>query len=349
MPGERTGLARRQWLRAGMAALAVLCLAVAGDAALARRKVPPPEPQPAIALPKELFGAGEIAHPPATDFAKWTDMLARYEKERRQEQALCDAGDCALVRWRDFLATLANKEPMEQLRAVNDYLNRLPYRTDLENYGAEDYWATPREFFAKGGDCEDYAIAKYLSLRALGWPAERLRIVVVHDNTRDLVHAALIAYHGGSGYLLDIEINQVTDQRAVARYMPIFAISETGWWSYQSGTPAVAAVSVVKITAAVPPKPPEWRSLTMRHKPGHAARAVARPGQRALAQHAGLSRPWRSPHMKHEARRVVKPAPRPVPTEPVIVVDANSVKPADPFVAAAPGERLEEMFEPAAQ
>ena len=139
-------MARRQWLRAGMAALAVLCLAVAGDAALARRKVPAPEPQPAIALPKELFGAGEIAHPPATDFAKWTDMLARYEKERRQEQALCDAGDCALVRWRDFLATLANKEPMEQLRAVNDYLNRLPYRTDLENYGAEDYWATPREF-----------------------------------------------------------------------------------------------------------------------------------------------------------------------------------------------------------
>ncbi|MGH7004879.1 MAG: hypothetical protein ACREIP_13110, partial [Alphaproteobacteria bacterium] len=74
--------------------------------------------------------------------------------------------------------------------------------------------------------------AKYLSLRALGWPAERLRIVIVHDRERNLVHAALVAYYDNNAYLLDIEIAAVTDHRRVGRYVPIFAISEKGWWSY---------------------------------------------------------------------------------------------------------------------
>ena len=161
-------------------------------------------------------------------------MLARYERERKLERADCRQGNCALVRWREFLATIRHAPPMTQLKAVNDYLNRIAYVADIENYGVDDYWATPRQFFAKGGDCEDYAIAKYLSLRALGWPAERLRIAVVNDTDRDLVHAALVVYHRGAGYVLDIEIPEVTDQRKVPRYKPIFAIGETGWWSFDT-------------------------------------------------------------------------------------------------------------------
>lgn len=92
--------------------------------------------------------------------------------------------------------------------------------------------------FARGGDCEDYAIAKYLSLRSLGWPPERLRIVVVQDRLRDLVHAVLVAADGDAGYLLDIEITDVIEHRRAARYAPIFAISETAWWSFSQ--PAVA-------------------------------------------------------------------------------------------------------------
>jgi predicted transglutaminase-like cysteine proteinase len=296
VPGANRGTARH-WRRAGLAALAVVTLAIAGDASLARRKVPPAEPSAPKSIPTDLFGAGEIAHPPATDFAKWTETLARYERERRQETALCETGDCALARWREFLATLKGLDAPAQLRAVNAYFNRLPYRTDLENYGSEDHWATPRELFAKGGDCEDYAIAKYLSLRALGWPAERLRVAVVHDNARDLVHAALIAYHGGNAYLLDIEIAEVTNHRDVARYVPIFAISETGWWSYRPAAPVEVAKAVGRVAASTPPPPPvvEWRSLHIRHKPGRPAKLAAR-APRILA--------WRSPHMKHMPRLV---------------------------------------------
>ena len=229
------------WAACAAAPLLAVWALAAATPAEARRKITAPETPPSLA-PADLFGFPAKTYPPARNFAKWNDTMARYARERRGERALCKRGDCALQRWREFLATVKRAPPLVQLKAVNDYLNRLPYVTDAENYGVEDHWATPREFFARGGDCEDYAIAKYLSLRALGWPAERLRIVVVHDRARDLVHAALVAYHRGAGYLLDIEIPEITDQRRVGRYMPIFAIGESGWWSYNSAPADVAPV-----------------------------------------------------------------------------------------------------------
>lgn len=347
MPGAFAGSARRQGQLAVLAAVAALVFAVAGDAALARRD-PPAEPA-ALAVPADLFGAGEVAHPPAIDFAKWTETMARYERERRQERALCDAGDCALVRWREFLETLRGQDAPAQLRAVNAYFNKLPYRTDIENYGAEDYWATPRELFARGGDCEDYAIAKFLSLRALGWPAERLRVAVVHDNARDLVHAALIAFHGGNAFVLDIEIAEVTDHRQIARYAPIFSISENGWWSYKVPSAVEAATAVVKATERAAERPPARAaapapklSLHLRHKLGRPAKLAARTPPPVQA--------WRSPHLKHEPRRIATARP----TFADVLRAATSPERAPPApereVAvereAEPGERIEEMFLP---
>ncbi|MBL8665528.1 MAG: transglutaminase-like cysteine peptidase [Candidatus Odyssella sp.] len=347
MRGAKTGSTRRQWRRAVPAAMAALAIAVAGEAALARTG-PAPE-RAAPVLPADLFGVGEIAHPPAAGFAKWTETMARYARERGREKALCEAGDCALSRWREFLETLRGRDAPAQLRAVNAYFNRLPYRTDLENYGVEDYWATPRELFARGGDCEDYAIAKFLSLRALGWPAERLRVAVVHDNARDLVHAALIAYHGGNAWVLDIEIAEVTEHRAIARYVPIFAISENGWWSYAAPSAAEAAAALAKAAErprererAVAAEPP--RSPHLRHKPARAARLAARAPRPIEA--------WRALHLKHAPPRVAQ-AP---PAFDAVLRAATSPARTPPAPAATreneredvalPGERLEEMFRP---
>ena len=353
MPGKNGVRARGRLRLAALAGIAALSMAL-GGAVVARGKLPPAEPA-ALVLPPDLFGAGEIAHPPATDFAKWTETMARYERERPREKALCEAGDCALVRWREFLETLRGQPPLRQLAAVNAYLNRVAYRTDQDNYGAEDYWATPRELFARGGDCEDYAIAKYLSLRALGWPAERLRVAVVHDNARDLVHAALIAYHGGDAYVLDIEFPAVTDHRKIARYAPIFSISENGWWSYKALSPVEAAAALAKAAerpaerkteraAAKPPEP--QRSPHLRHKLGRPAKLAARAAPPAFA--------WRSPHMKHEPRRSASAQPSFAEvlrsaTDPAHAPSAPSVAPPAPERTAEPGERLEEVFLPGAR
>lgn len=341
VPGAEKGSARRS-RRALIAAVAALA-AVAGAAA-AREKLPPA----ASAIPADLFGAGAVAHPPAADFAKWTDTMARYARERRQEQAACAAGDCALVRWRAFLETLRGAAPLHQLAAVNAYINRAAYRSDQDNYGVEDYWATPRELFARGGDCEDYAIAKYLSLRALGWPAERLRVAVVRDTARDLVHAALIAYHGGTGYVLDIEIPEVTDHRKIARYAPIFAIGESGWWSYDALPPAEGAAPVAQRAERAAPRisavPAPPRSPHLRHPLGRPAKRAVRAEAHAHA--------WRSPHLKHAPRRPAKAHPSfaavlRAATDPAHAPPAPA--PRAPEAVAEPGERLEELFLPGAR
>jgi predicted transglutaminase-like cysteine proteinase len=63
------------------------------------------------------------------------------------------------------------------LTRSNDFFNQIPYMTDLRHWGADDYWATPVESLGSlGADCEDYAVAKYLTLKALGVPIDRLRI-----------------------------------------------------------------------------------------------------------------------------------------------------------------------------
>jgi len=65
-----------------------------------------------------------------------------------------------------------------QLRPVNGFFNGVRSVEDRIQWGVDDYWATPAEFLASaGGDCEDYAMAKYFALKELGVPAGRLRLV----------------------------------------------------------------------------------------------------------------------------------------------------------------------------
>jgi predicted transglutaminase-like cysteine proteinase len=83
----------------------------------------------------------------------------------------------------------------ELLRSVNGYFNRSRAIVDLEHWGVEDYWATPAEFLASGGgDCEDYAIAKYFTLKELGVPASRLRLVYVRTWRSNAAHMVLAYY-----------------------------------------------------------------------------------------------------------------------------------------------------------
>ncbi|MDJ0949505.1 MAG: transglutaminase-like cysteine peptidase [Alphaproteobacteria bacterium] len=210
-------------------------LAGAGAAlALAAFGVPSQIPDAAAAsLAPRLFGYAERRREVIRPFVKWTGTLDRYFSERQLEDAPCETGlfnRCHLKDWKDFLSSVRNKAPMAQIEAVNAYMNRAPYILDPVNYGVPDYWATPRQFFVKNGDCEDYAIAKYLSLRDLGFPKERMRIVVLQDLNLRLAHAVLAVYHGGQIYILDNQIQQVVTHDRIRHYKPIYSINEQAWW-----------------------------------------------------------------------------------------------------------------------
>lgn len=81
------------------------------------------------------------------------------------------------------------------LRQVNGFFNQVPYSSDLQHWGVDDYWATPTEMLGSfGGDCEDYSIAKYLSLKDIGVPIEKLRITYVRALKLNESHMVLAYY-----------------------------------------------------------------------------------------------------------------------------------------------------------
>jgi predicted transglutaminase-like cysteine proteinase len=103
----------------------------------------------------------------------------------------------------------------------------------MKNWGVEDYWATPYQFLKMDGDCEDYAIAKFMALKALGIPPEDMRVLALRDLNLDVGHAVLIVYEGDTPLLLDNQIKTVVPANSVRHYLPIFSLSETGWWLHR--------------------------------------------------------------------------------------------------------------------
>lgn len=83
--------------------------------------------------------------------------------------------------WQNLIASLQHRAETEKLKQVNDFLNRvIRYGEDAAIWQNNDYWATPLESIGRSlGDCEDYAIAKYFTLRAVGVPDDKLRFIYV--------------------------------------------------------------------------------------------------------------------------------------------------------------------------
>ncbi len=80
-------------------------------------------------------------------------------------------------KWLELINDTVSQSDEAKLLRVNRFINNVPFATDQDHWGREDFWATPYEFIgSNGGDCEDYAIAKYFTLRALGIEREQLRI-----------------------------------------------------------------------------------------------------------------------------------------------------------------------------
>ena len=137
-----------------------------------------------------------------------------------------------VMAWQGMIRKQIGRERTHQLAAVNRFLNDWRYKSDEQSYGRRDYWATPLEFLRHSGDCEDYAIAKYVTLRQLGFTPEQLRLVVVRDVVRDLAHAVLAVYVDEEVYILDNLTNAVLPQERIGQYVPYYSVNETTRWAH---------------------------------------------------------------------------------------------------------------------
>lgn len=174
-----------------------------------------------------LFGHSEQRYNDMRAFTKWNNILERFKGE-----LMTSLDQKPVQDWLLFLETLKDKSKAEQIEAVNQYMNQIRFVADSNNYGQNDYWATPMEFFAKGGDCEDYAVAKYISLRALGFSKDELRMVVVQDRVMRAPHAMIIVYDEDKAKVLDNQNPAVMDSAQISRYVPVYSISQIAWWRH---------------------------------------------------------------------------------------------------------------------
>lgn len=83
----------------------------------------------------------------------------------------------------------------EKLESVNDFFNETPYASDRNTWGVSDYWATRLEFIGRDkGDCEDYVIAKYFTLKELGVSPKKLYMTYAKSLRYKTAHLVLTYY-----------------------------------------------------------------------------------------------------------------------------------------------------------
>jgi predicted transglutaminase-like cysteine proteinase len=91
-----------------------------------------------------------------------------------------------------LLNELSDQSEETKLTEVNRFFNQFKYKTDKEQWDSDDYWATPEEFIGLyAGDCEDYVIAKYFTLRALGIEEKKLYLTYVKATELNMAHMVL--------------------------------------------------------------------------------------------------------------------------------------------------------------
>ena len=136
------------------------------------------------------------------------------------------------VNWHNLMSSRIDSE-LSKLERVNDFFNRIPYRDDYEQWDTKDYWATPIEALASNAaDCEDYAIAKYFTLRELGVSPEKLRITYVKAVELDQAHMVLAYYQAPEAIPLILDNLNPSIRSADERddLVPVYSFNAEGLW-----------------------------------------------------------------------------------------------------------------------
>lgn len=154
-------------------------------------------------------------------------LLARVEQEHGSEAR------ARLERWELLIEAHQNATDGKKLELVNEFFNELRFVSDKEHWGDKDYWATPVEFLSTaGGDCEDFSIAKYFTLREMGVPLERLRLTYVKAIKLDQAHMVLTYFPtpDAEPLVLDNLINEIRVASMRKDLVPVYSFNGDGLW-----------------------------------------------------------------------------------------------------------------------
>ena len=166
--------------------------------------------------------------------------------------------------WKTLLSDTKSLPEPDKLKQINEFFNRkITFSDDQVVWGKADYWATPLEIIGKdAGDCEDFVIAKYFSLKEIGVPIQKLRLTYVRakiggpSSTITQAHMVLAYYATPESEPLVLD-NLISDIRPASRrpdLAPIFSFNSDGIWA--AGSTAPASNSVDRLS--------RWKDLLLR-------------------------------------------------------------------------------------
>lgn len=182
-------------------------------------------------------------------------VLAGADFDRLQRSLLQRFGPAAqqpYTEWRKLVDDGQNLSEEEKLKRVNQFFNRRThFDDDVRIWGQTEYWATPMETLGKGqGDCEDFAIAKYFTLRNLNVPTSKLRLVYVRarfggpNSQVAQAHMVLTYYATPDAEPLVLD-NLISDIRIASRrpdLSPVYSFNSDGLWVGGASNPTAGAL-----------------------------------------------------------------------------------------------------------
>jgi len=167
-----------------------------------------------------------------------------------------------VIEWQQLIVDQKGDSEWEAIHAVNDFFNRMHFVSDRKHWHRNDYWATPVEFLStNGGDCEDFSIAKYFTLRELGVPDEKLRITYVKALRLNQAHMVLAYYESPDSdpLILDNLIAQIRPASRRHDLLPVYSFNGKNlWMSKERGQGRRVAGGSQRINL--------WRDLNVRMK-----------------------------------------------------------------------------------
>ena len=194
------------------------------------------------------FGLGTkaLAEGPLT--AKWHSVEHAIEGDLKIiESCRNDRTNCASPAALQFLKIVDDAVAQTGLARVGE-INRafnLAIRpvSDQAQYGVEDLWTSPLTTLSAGaGDCEDYAIAKFVALREAGLKSDDLRLVILRGTSSGEDHAVVAARVDGRWRMLDNRYFLMIEDADVTKFQPVFAIDAEGAKRFEQPSVAVAAL-----------------------------------------------------------------------------------------------------------
>lgn len=204
----------------------------------------------------EPFGLLTFRAPEGLLWAKWRQLEAEI---RADEHVISDCrassdqcSSSAALRFLTLIDKVRGMPTHIAIETINHSINSaVRYVSDQTQHGVPDLWSAPLATFASGqGDCEDYAIAKYVALRQVGVDAENLRLLLVRDRAVGQDHAVLGVRDDGRWFILDNRYSTLAEVAELHQLMPLFAIDQEGVKLFAMPYAAIQPQQVIEMAPA---------------------------------------------------------------------------------------------------